>query len=256
MRKMYALRIKILLSALCLLGSVGSLWAQAPSIVSNPNNSSSGFRVPGYSLTVLADYGYNYTWLSHGNLDIQAFMPVNKHVELESKLQLSTANVYTFSAIARPKFAVPVGEMFMETELLDRLVARAHQNDFCMAISVGYRMDYVSVQLGLFSRVMAPLKHNWHGEDRVISEPFNLLYRVEVFCRPQAERWNIMALITNKNDYSMERMWQPAFSLSTRYDVDKNWRILGGLECKPSGMFHLNATFYSFNARAGFAYRF
>lgn len=256
MQKKRALRISILLSVFCLLSSVGSVWAQTPTIVGNPNNSQSGFRVPGYSLSFRAEYGYNYTWLSHGNFDVQAFMPVNKFLELEGKLQFSTANVYTFGAVARPKIALPVGELFLETELLYAAVARARQHDFCMAASLGYRMDYISFQFGMFSRTMAPFKREWHSEDKLNTEPFNLLYRVEVFCRPQAERWNLMFRASNLDEFRMERMWQPHFEIGGRYDFAEHWRVMADLVIKPTGMFHLNASFYGMDLRGGFAYRF
>lgn len=230
--------------------------ADTPAIVGNPNNSKSGFRVPGYSLGLRAGYGYNYTWLSHANFDVMAFMPVNKFVELEGKVHFSTANVYAFGVVARPKIALPVGEMFVETELLYTAVARAHQHDFCMAASLGYRMDYVSFQVGLFSRTIAPFHYVTHSEDKMNTEPFNLLYRLEVFCRPQAERWNLMLRASNIDDFRMERMWQPHFSVGARYDFNQNWRVTADVLYRPSGMFHLNATFYGIDLRAGFAYRF
>lgn len=236
LRKM---KIRIMILPLLLAVYVSSVSAQKP-----------------YSLTVMADYGYNRTWLSHGNLDVQAFMPVNPHVELEAKARLSTANVYAVSAMVRPTFALPVGDLFVETELLYNAIVRAHQHDLCTAVSLGYRMDYVSVQVGMFARVMAPFDRNWHRDDKLESEPFNLLYRLEVFCRPQSSRWNINAIISNKDDYQMERMWQLLFALGTYYDVNEHWRVLGQVQCKPTGIFHQVASFYGAQVRAGFAYRF
>lgn len=256
MRQNQSLKISALLLLLCFAFGVGNMWSQEAPIVGNPNNSQSGFRVPGYSLAFRADYGYNYTWLSHGNLDVLAFMPVNKFVELEARVQLSTANVYTFGAVARPKIALPVGELFLETELLYAAVARAHTHDFCMAASLGYRMDYVSFQIGMFTRTLAPFEINWHGENKMNTEPLNLLYRLEVFCRPQAERWNLIFRVANIDDFRMERMWQPVFGIGGRYDFSTKWRVTADFVCKPTGMFHLNASFYGMELRAGVAYRF
>lgn len=63
-------------------------------------------------------------------------------------------------------------------------------------------------------------------------------------------------MISNVDDYQMERMWQPLFMVGAWYDVTNNWRLNFGVQCKPTGMFHLDATFYGATARAGFTYRF
>jgi len=58
------------------------------------------------------------------------------------------------------------------------------------------------------------------------------------------------------DDYQMERMWQPLFMIGAWYDVTDHWRINMGVQCKPTGMFHLDATFYGATLRAGFSYKF
>lgn len=215
-----------------------------------------GFGEPTYQLSVMGEYAYNRTWEHMGNLDIQALMPINPYFEMQTNLRFSTANVYTGALILRPKFALPVGELFLETEILYNAIARNRQSDFCAALSLGYRMDYVSVNVGMFSRVMSSWDRDLHSSEAYNSEPFNLLYRLEVFCRPQISRWNISAAFANIDDYQMERIWQPIFTLGGRYDIDSHWRVLLSAQCKPTGMFHLNATFYAAYVRAGFTYKF
>ena len=204
----------------------------------------------------MAEYSYNKTWGHHGNLDVQALMPINPHFEMEAKLQFSTANVYTGALQLRPKFELPVGEMFIETDLMYRAIARSRMHDMTAALGVGYRMDYVSVTLGVFCRVMDDFDRSWYSTQTYVVEPFNLLYRVEVFCRPQMNPWNLSFLISNVDDYQMERMWQPLFSIGAYYDVTEHWRLNFAAQCKPTGMFHLDATFYGATLKAGFAYRF
>ena len=215
-----------------------------------------GFGERKYSLTGMVEYSYNKTWSHHGNFDIQALMPINKYFEMEAKLQFSTANVYTGALQLRPKFEVPVGEVFIETDVLYRAVARNRIGDITAALAVGYRMDYVSVTLGVFSRVMDDWDRDWHSTDSYVVEPFNLLYRLEVFCRPQNNPWNLYFMFSNVDDYQMERMWQPLFSIGAWYDVNDHWRLNFGAQCKPTGMFHLDATFYGATCRTGFSYRF
>ena len=215
-----------------------------------------GFGDRRYTLTVLGEYSYNTTWSHHGNLDVQALMPFNPHFEMEAKVQTSLANVHTLALQLRPKFGLPVGELFLETDVYSRIVARNRMNDFTAALALGYRMDYISVTLGVFSRVLDDWDRDWHSNDSYVVEPFNFLYRIEVFCRPQNNPWNLSFLFSNTDDYQMERMWQPLFGAGAWYDFNDHWRLNLAAQCKPTGMFHLNATFYGATFRAGFSYRF
>ena len=209
-----------------------------------------------YALEVSAEYAYNRTYTHFANINLQAQLPIYACFEMDARVQLSSANVYTGALAMRPKFPLPVGELFLETELLYKALARNHQSDFCGAVAVGYRMDYVSVRLGMFGRVMQAWNTDYHSAAAYNCEPFNLLYELKVGCRPQNCSWNVWAAISNVDDFQMERMWQPIFRLGGRYDIDTHWRTILEAECKPTGMFHLNATFYSAYLRAGFAYRF
>lgn len=209
-----------------------------------------------YRLDVQAEYAYNHTWEHYGNLDVNAFMPVTKGLELEGRVQLSTANVYTMGAVLRPKIELPVGELFFETEALYTNVRRACQHDMVVAISMGYRMDYVSGQIGWYGRFMQPFRMDWHGEDARNIELNNIFYRLEVSCRPQSCPWNITAIISNVDEYRIERHWQLLFGLQGRYDIDDHWRVTLLGQIKPTGMFHMNAEFYGAVVRAGFSYRF
>lgn len=215
-----------------------------------------GFGTRRYTITGMAEYSYNTTWSHHANLDVQALMPFNTHFEMEAKLQFSTANVYTGALQMRPKFELPVGELFIETDVMFKAFARNRISDLTAALGIGYRMDYVSVTLGVFGRVIEDWDRSWYTDESYIVEPFNVLYRLEVFCRPQNNPWNLSFMFSNVDDYQMERMWQPLFSIGAWYDVTDNWRLNFGAQCKPTGMFHLDATFYGATARVGFSYRF
>ena len=238
---------RFLTSLFCVLYSVSA----AVIFAANP-----GFGDRKYSLTGMVEYSYNTTWGHHANFDIQSLMPINAHFEMEAKLQFSTANVYTGVVQLRPKFELPVGELFVETDVLYKAVARNRMSDIDAALAVGYRMDYVSITLGVFCRVLDDWDRSWHSEDNYVVEPFNLLYRLEVFCRPQSCNWNISAAFANYDDYNFERMWQPLFGIGAWYDINEHCRLNFSAQCKPTGMFHLDATFYGATGRVGFTYRF
>ena len=215
-----------------------------------------GFGTRKYTVSGMAEYSYNTTWGHHANFDVQGLMPINPHFEMEARLQFSTANVHSGALQLRPKFELPVGELFMETDVYYRAIARNRMSDLTAALALGYRMDYVSLTVGMFCRVFEDWDRSIHTDETYVVEPFNLLYRLEVFCRPQDNNWNLSFMFSNIDDYQMERMWQPLFGIGAWYDVNDHWRLNFGVQCKPTGMFHLDATFYGATARVGFGYRF
>ena len=90
----------------------------------------------------------------------------------------------------------------------------------------------------------------------MILEPFDAVYRVEAFVRPQTSPWNISLCLSNMDNYQVERMWQPMFYLGGWYDITKHWRVRLSGKYKLAGMFHLNAHYYGAEVRAGVEYRF
>ena len=209
-----------------------------------------------YSLSLHAGYGHNLTYGSFATLDIDAQLPINQYFEAEANLRTSTANVHTLGVQLRPKFALPVGELFLEDRLMANFLLRDHVNEFAHAISLGYRMQYVSAQLGFFSRVMVPMPYERNSDNASISEPFKLLYRVEAFVRPATSSWNLAVAISNVDDYMMERPWTPMLYLRGWYDVNNHWRLHLAGKYKNAGMFHMNAHYYASELRVGAEYRF
>jgi hypothetical protein len=117
-------------------------------------------------------------------------------------------------------------------------------------------MQYVNVQVGMSNRIITPLPYTNHSEDEMILEPFDIIYRVEAFVRPQSAAWNISLCVSNMDNYQIERMWQPMFYLGGWYDVNEHWRVRLSGKMKLAGMFHLNAHYYGAELRAGAEYRF
>ena len=136
-----------------------------------------------YSVSLHAGYGHNLTYGSMANFDIDVYLPINQHFDMQVNVRTSTANVHTMGVQLRPKFALPVGELYIEDRLMARFVVRDQVNEFLHAISLGYRMQYVNVEFGLINRVMMPLPYERNTLDKYIVEPFQLLYRVEGFVR-------------------------------------------------------------------------
>ena len=117
-------------------------------------------------------------------------------------------------------------------------------------------MEYVNVQVGMSNRIIMPLPYTKHSGDEMILEPFDAVYRVEAFVRPQTSAWNISLALANIDNYQIERMWQPMFYLGGWYDVNEHWRVRLSGKMKLAGMFHLNAHYYGAELRVGAEYRF
>ena len=210
----------------------------------------------GYSVSIHAGYGHNLTYGSHANFDIDAFMPINQHFEMHANIRTSTANVHTMGVQLRPKFVLPIGELYIEDRLMMRFAQRDNYFDFVHAISAGYMMEYVNVQVGMSNRIIMPLPYTKHSGDEMILEPFDAVYRVEAFVRPQTSAWNISLALANMDNYQIDRMWQPMFYLGGWYDVNEHWRVRLSGKMKLAGMFHLNAHYYGAELRVGAEYRF
>ncbi len=207
-------------------------------------------------LSVYGNYGYNYTYDNYGGGSVIATLPINPHFELVAGIQALSTNIHTASANIRPLFPLSVGALYIDTRLLYTASFRHSLHDIAASVGIGYRMDYVDVQFGLQARMINSFYRERHSEEEIIFEAPHLLYGVEAFVRPQTSPWNISLRLANYDDFQIERMWQPIFRIGTYYDVDKNWRIVADVTCKPTGMFHLCASFYGIQARAGFAYTF
>lgn len=209
-----------------------------------------------YSVSAYGVYGYNGTWKNFGGADIKGFMPVNFHYEMDASFEILSSGVFSASVTARPKFPLSVGELFVDGSLFYRNLYKYRASEFVSAVSVGYRMDYVSAQVGLFSRTMINNDRASQDNEAYVGEPFNLLYRVSFKVRPAFCVWNVGGGITDYNDFEYERMWEPLFFIDGHYDINDNLRLLAEVYVKPTGMFHLVASFYGITVKAGLSYRF
>ena len=209
-----------------------------------------------YTVALHTGYAHNLTYGSYANFDLDAYMPINKHFDMQANIRTSTANVHTVGVQLRPKFGLPKGELYIEDRLMMRWAKRDNYCDFVHAISLGYMMPYVNVQVGMANRIIMPLPYEHHSNDAMILEPFDAVYRVEAFVRPQTASWNISLCLSNMDNYQIERMWAPMFYLGSWYDINSHWRIRLSGKMKLAGMFHLNAHYYGAELRAGAEYRF
>ncbi|MCQ2334930.1 MAG: hypothetical protein MJZ89_03705 [Paludibacteraceae bacterium] len=239
---------------LCLLAIGTGCWAQ----------SSSDSR---YRLSLQGEVGHNPTWGYYSGALLHAHMPVVKNVDILADIELLSSNVYTAEITFRPKFSLPVGHLYMDATALGTIVARNQLMDIVGSLSLGYQMDYVNVQVGWFYRTIAETNRSWDSESGYVSDPFNLLYRLQINARPERERWNVYVGLGNVTPTQYERMWAPMFWLGGYYDLrpqselssnslPAHFRLLAEVMVKPAGFFHLDASLYNLQTRFGIAYTF
>lgn len=241
----------LLFVAICCCGVVCGQSLESASVVGEEQGCESV-----YSLSLHAGYAHNLIYGSYANFDVDANLPINPHFEMEVDMRASTANLYAFGVQMRPKFSLPKGELYIEDRLMGRFVRCDQVNEFVHALSLGYRMQYVDVQLGLFSHVIVPTPYERNSNNSYITEPFSLLYRVEAYVRPQQSCWNVAIAISNVDDYAMERGWMPMLYVGGWYDLNSHWRLCMSGKYQSAGVFHMNAHYYASEVRVGAEYRF
>ncbi|MBQ9476073.1 MAG: hypothetical protein IJU69_07515 [Bacteroidales bacterium] len=209
-----------------------------------------------YSVSALALYGWNSNWKSYGGLDLRGHIPVNKYFEANVGVVYNTPSIFSLTATARPKFKLPVGELYLDGTLHCRVLANYRSAEWVMAGSVGYHKDYFGAQLGVFNRTVADMDRDAHSANEYLSEPFNIMYKVYFKVRPECSKWNVGGGMTNFNEWQYERHWQPFFFIDGHYDFNDNIRLLADVTIEPTGTFHLNANFYGIVTRVGVRYKF
>jgi len=204
-----------------------------------------------YSISALGMYGWNQTWRNHGGLDVIGYLPVSRHFEASASMELHSPNTFSITATASPKFKLPVGEIFIDGTIHYRQMCIWGTADLNLAASVGYRMDYVSAQIGFTPHFTLDLEQHRH-----ITEPINMLYRLSVNVRPCSSRWNAGAGVANYTDFEYERTCEPMFFINGHFDINERFSIPARLDIKPAGAFHLTAQFWGISFRTGVKYTF
>lgn len=210
----------------------------------------------GIGVTALGEYAYNTTYGSGAALDLIGDFEIGSRFDCEPALQFSTAGVHTAAVQTRSLFPLNWGTLFLKNRIVFKDIARSSMYDACLGLSLGLQCRHIEAEFGMFGRVMDSFSRDIHSLDAAMCEPFNLIYSIKGILMPPESRWNAWAAISNVDLFQMERMWQPIISVGGCYRI--NSRISARLDtvCKPTGMFHLNAEFYSISARAGITFRF
>ena len=202
-------------------------------------------------VALMAIGGQNRTWAGYGGGALQASLPVWEHLDIQAGLQGLSSGVMTGLLHIQPVFPLKEGELFADVTGYYGGFYKYSTKEWLAGGSFGWRNAHVSAQVGLSVRWI--LDRNGAGK---IVEPIDPLYRIAYRLKTDDAPWNLTGGMANYTRYQVERAMQPVFFLEGRYRLSQQLSLIGEVNIKPTGMFHLTATWYGFSAGLGISYRF
>ena len=207
-------------------------------------------------ITAQGVLGYNDTWRWYGGGDIKGALHLNK-IDFHLDFEGLSSDVFSVGLTASPYFDVcKNGQVFIDGTLHSRIFSGDRAYEFVYSGSAGYRMRHFSVQAGVFARVIDAIGRDWHSVENYMIEPFNVLWRVAASIKGFGNPWDIYFVGANYNEFEYERVWQPIFTVGGRIAAGEKLSIVAEGTLKPTGMFHLDTTFYAAWLKAGVNYKF
>lgn len=187
---------------------------------------------------------------------IMGFIPINSNFELSSSIGASTANAYTIAAHIRPKFGLPVGELYCQSDIWYNAIARNLLHDLSSALGMGYRFDYLNLYIGCGMRILTPMYQDAHSLSKAIIEPYNVVYQIDVFVRPTVNRWNLYFSLTNISETQMYRTFEPQLLVNVLFRIDTHWTVYLGGQYQCAGLMNLTPTYYGHRVQTKVTYSF
>ena len=204
-----------------------------------------------FEVALLGVGGQNRTWAGYGGGAMQLSLPVCKNLDIHSGLQGLSSGVMTGLLHVQPVFPLKKGELFADVTGYYGGFYKYGINEWLTAGSVGWRNDHLSAQLGLSVRWILD-----SGSTDKVVEPVDPFYRIAYRLKTDNAPWNLIGGVANYSRYQVERAMEPVFFLEGYYHLWERLSLIGELNIKPTGMFHLTASWYGFSAGVGLSYRF
>lgn len=195
--------------------------------------------------------GQNRTWAGYGGGALRATVPIRDRVTLLAGLQGLSPGVMTGLLQAQPSFPLQKSELFADVTGYYGGFYNYDTREWLAAGSLGWRNGHFSAQVGLSVRWI----RDTDSSDKIV-EPVDPIYRIAYRLKADDAPWNLSGGMANYTHYQVERAMQPVFFLEGRYRLSQQLSLIGEVNVKPTGMFHLTATWYGFSAGLGISYRF
>lgn len=202
-------------------------------------------------LALLGIGGQNRTSAGFGGGALQVNLPAWKHLDIQSGFQGLSSGIMTGLLHVQPVFPLKKGALFADVTGYYGGFYKYGINEWLTAGSVGWRNEHISAQIGLSVRWIL----DRGGTDKVV-EPVDLFYRIAYRLKADNDPWNLTGGVANYSRYQVERATEPVFFLEGCYRLGNRLSLTGELDIKPTGMFHLTASWYGFCAGIGLSYRF
>lgn len=202
-------------------------------------------------LALLGIGGQSRTWAGYGGGALQVNLPVWEHLDIQSGFQSLSPGVITGLLQVKPVFPIKNGDLFADVCGYYGGFYKYGINEWLTAGSFGWRNEHLSAQIGLSVRWI--MDRESAGK---IVEPADLLYRIAYRLKTGDAPWNLTGGVANYSRYQVGRATEPVFFLEGRYSLRERLSLIGELDIKPTGMFHLAASWHGFSAGVGLSYRF
>lgn len=209
-----------------------------------------------YSVSILGVYDYSRTFASQGGVDIAGHMPFCPYAEADAGFEFVGPKILAGTIVARPKLPLKRGELFLDAAIHLRAFNSLESGTFSLAASLGYRMDYVSVQIGVQRTLLHSFRNEPDGSGSDILEPLNPVFRLAAAVRPATSPWNISLGFGNFTLYQYERIYYPIIFLGGHFDFTGHLTLRAEVDFKPSGIFNMTSHFNELAVRAGLTYNF
>lgn len=142
---------------------------------------------------------------------------------------------------------------FLYNRYLYRLFSRWNLSEFSTHVAFGYESPHWHLTLGMANRFMSPFRpYDQTGSTDYVFEPFNLMYEARYTLDfGREKRWNILARLTNYDDFVTDRGYQPMLTIGGgHYFVDR-LKLYGEVVYYPTGMWSLSANYYELFFKLG-----
>lgn len=209
-----------------------------------------------YSISLHVDYAYNHAWSHHSDFVVSGFFPINPNFELSTSIGASTPNVYTLDARFRPKFSLPYGELYLQSDIWYQAIVRNQLHDLSGAWGLGYRFDYANLYIGCGIRLLTPIQQELFSLSKAIIEPYNVVYQIDIFTRPTTNKWNLYFTFANISETQMYRTFDPQLAVNALYRFNTHWTMRIGGQYLLAGLTNSAPTYYGHRVQMKATYHF
>ncbi len=168
-----------------------------------------------------------------------------------------TENVFsgyfvTASGIVMPgKFPLEIGGFYLWNAFSDQL------RETNWGVLLGHSIEHWQFNLGSNFRTYKfskkAIEENGFPEDAdtKIREPWNFMYAVTYFIKPNEHKWNLGATICNFDHFLIEQETNPAINIKFLYQTDPKTTLFAEAWYKQAGLFNMRVNSFGFFFRAG-----